>query len=34
MTDALRMLAQQGAFVCLVHDVREAADAAKEAVRR
>jgi len=31
---ALRMLAQAGAFVCLVHDVKEAQDAAKEAMRR
>jgi hypothetical protein len=31
---ALRMLAKAGAFVCLVHDVEEAQDAAKEAMRR
>jgi hypothetical protein len=30
---ALRMLAQAGAFVCLVHDVIEAQDAAREATR-
>ena len=30
---ALRMLAQAGAFVCLVHDVEEAQDAAREALR-
>lgn len=33
-TAALRTLAKQGAFVCLVHSVTEAEDAAREATRR